>query len=43
LLGGKLDCNRVIEAHGGTIGFESEEGKGTKFTVEFPNEKTSTN
>lgn len=29
-------CKRVIEAHGGTIGFESVEGKGTRFTVEFP-------
>jgi two-component system sensor kinase FixL len=29
-------CKRVIEAHGGTIGFESSEGKGTRFTVQFP-------
>jgi len=29
-------CKRVIEAHGGTIGFESSEGKGTRFTVAFP-------
>jgi two-component system sensor kinase FixL len=29
-------CKRVIEAHGGTICFESKEGKGTKFTIQFP-------
>jgi PAS domain S-box-containing protein len=29
-------CKRVIEAQGGTISFESQEGKGTKFTVELP-------
>ncbi|MCL5876413.1 MAG: ATP-binding protein [Candidatus Bathyarchaeota archaeon] len=29
-------CKRVIEAHGGTISFESQEGKGTTFTVKFP-------
>jgi two-component system sensor kinase FixL len=29
-------CKRVIEAHGGTICFESSEGKGTRFTVDFP-------
>jgi PAS domain S-box-containing protein len=38
-------CKRVIEAHGGTINFESTEGQGTKFTIEFPingaNTKTS--
>ncbi len=29
-------CKRVIEAHGGSINFESEEGKGAKFTIQFP-------
>ena len=29
-------CKRVIEAHGGTISFESTEGKGTEFTIQFP-------
>ena len=29
-------CKRVIEAQGGTITFESEVGKGTKFIIELP-------
>jgi two-component system cell cycle sensor histidine kinase/response regulator CckA len=29
-------CKRVMEAHGGTISFDSTEGKGTKFTLQFP-------
>ncbi|HYA78015.1 MAG TPA: PAS domain S-box protein [Verrucomicrobiae bacterium] len=29
-------CKRVIEAHGGSIDFESQEGKGAKFTIQFP-------
>jgi signal transduction histidine kinase len=29
-------CKRVIEAHGGTISFESTVGKGAKFTIQFP-------
>lgn len=29
-------CKRVIEAQGGTISFESQEGKGTKFIVRLP-------
>jgi PAS domain S-box-containing protein len=29
-------CKRVMEAHGGNITFESTQGKGTKFTIQFP-------
>jgi len=29
-------CKRVIEAHGGCITFESTEGKGATFTIQFP-------
>jgi PAS domain S-box-containing protein len=29
-------CKRVIEAHGGTISFESTAGKGAVFTIQFP-------
>ncbi|MGD0643489.1 MAG: PAS domain S-box protein [Candidatus Bathyarchaeia archaeon] len=29
-------CKRVIDAHGGSINFESQEGKGAKFTIQFP-------
>ena len=29
-------CKRVIEAHGGNICFESQEGKGAKFIIQFP-------
>ncbi len=29
-------CKRVIEAHGGNISFESAEGKGAKFSIQFP-------
>ncbi len=29
-------CKRIIEAHGGTITFESQEGQGTKFIIKLP-------
>ena len=29
-------CKRVIEAHGGTISFESTAGKGAEFSIQFP-------
>jgi PAS domain S-box-containing protein len=29
-------CKRVIEAHGGTISFESTSGRGTEFLIQFP-------
>jgi signal transduction histidine kinase len=29
-------CKRVIEAHGGTIFFDSKAGQGTRFTIELP-------
>jgi signal transduction histidine kinase len=35
-------CKRMIEANGGTISFESKEGKGTTFTIELPTEQLLT-
>ncbi len=29
-------CKRIVEAHGGEISFESEEGAGTSFIIKFP-------
>ena len=29
-------CRSIIEAHGGTIAVESEEGRGAKFTIQLP-------
>ncbi len=33
---GLLVVQKVIDEHGGTVTFESEEGRGTRFTAEFP-------
>jgi signal transduction histidine kinase len=29
-------CQRIVTAHGGTLGVESEEGRGAEFTVRLP-------
>jgi signal transduction histidine kinase len=36
---GLFISNRIAEAHGGTIGLESEPGKGTRFTVKMPRKR----
>ncbi len=33
---GLAAAKRTIEAHGGTISFETETGKGTTFTISLP-------
>lgn len=33
---GLASCRRVMKAHGGEISFESQEGKGTTFTIRLP-------
>ncbi|MHA1354368.1 MAG: ATP-binding protein [Candidatus Heimdallarchaeota archaeon] len=33
---GLLIAQKIIEAHGGTMKFESEEYKGTIFTIQIP-------
>jgi signal transduction histidine kinase len=35
---GLMITQKIIHEHGGTIGVESEKGKGTKFTIRIPEE-----
>jgi PAS domain S-box-containing protein len=36
-------CKRIVEEHGGTIGFKSKVGQGTTFTITLPKKKEESN
>jgi two-component system sensor histidine kinase HydH len=36
---GLATTRKIIEAHGGEIGVESEPGRGTRFTIRLPVER----
>jgi PAS domain S-box-containing protein len=36
-------CKRIVEEHGGTIGFKSKVGQGTTFTIALPKKKEESN
>jgi signal transduction histidine kinase len=36
---GLLIAIKIVEAHGGSMGFESEEGLGTTFVITFPKKR----